>query len=131
MPDMSPHPPRVFRSSPLLLGVSLLQAAATTFLAAYLVETDGITWLSGGAIVVATVSIGALLESVRTRVTFEAETLEVRTLWGTRVIRRADIREVVVARGGKAGVRLVDDQWMRLPSMGAQLAHAVQEWSAR
>lgn len=108
--------------------MSVVQALAMGYITGFLWMSEGFTLLSAGAGVIAGVSLGALLEALRTRVTLEDETLELRTLWGTRRVARRDIREVVVARGGKAGIRLTDASWVPLPSAGAVLGQVVQDW---
>lgn len=128
-PCVTAAPPRVFRSSRAFLAYLTVQALFLAGAAVLLWRTAGWDWLSvvmaGAAMFI---GVGGLAEALRTRVVLERDALELTTLWGTHRIPKSEVRAVRAERRVPPAVQLADGTWIRLPSLGRQLAHAVQAW---
>lgn len=126
---MVTSPRRTFRSAPSFLAYLAVQAAFLAGATTVLWRTAGWDWLTmvlAGATLV--IGVGGLLEAWRTQVVLSDDALQITTLWASRRIPRAEIRLVRAERGSPPAIQLADGTWVRLPSLGKQLAHAVRGW---
>jgi hypothetical protein len=120
---------RVFRASPLYLAYLGLQAALLGGATWLLWRQGGWDWLTITlALVTVVIGGGGLAEAWRTRIDLRDDALVITTLWGIRHIARRDIATVRAERGSPPAVQLTDGSWVRLPSLGKQVARAVGAW---
>ena len=120
---------RIFRSSPLLLG--LLAAAEVLFLAG--------TWVvyREKGLALATLTLGGLavfgavglLDALTRRVVLASDALLVTGLWGRRRYDKREIVSVSHEKGGPPALKLADGRWAMLPpEVGRAIANSIRAW---
>jgi hypothetical protein len=88
----------------------------------------GWTWVSVGLIVMAVLSVGAIVETFVLRIRLTDDALVVRDLRGSRAYAKQDIAGIAEAKGTPPSLRLRDGSWVRLPSVAGSLGNSVRAW---
>jgi hypothetical protein len=124
---------RAFRFSPWIKAFAVLSELLFIALAAYLVATEGLTWMSLGACGLAIFGMIGVIDVYTCRIALAEDSLLIVGNLRRRRLPRAEVRKVTWAAGVGVAIRLRNGQWVKLPPVGnsQSLANAVRAWSKR